>query len=173
MSENSPQKSGGKGLFLIVVIVLMAAIGVEAYLMLKPVPTKPGNPRPDAARQAISNSSQEITTFGQSSAPIKVKFYAPLVLDWHQKTIGLLKDYDKAQPGRIFVTLMPMGNAKCDTEMQDLGYVCATILVNGENEFTLADGRKVALSKRPNEESSFYNSGDVIKVIDQLSAKGK
>jgi hypothetical protein len=173
MSANqSTPKSGSSALFYIVVVVLLAIIGYQVYVWQQaPKQVKPVQ-RPEAARNAIKNADQTITTFGASSAPIKIKFYAPLALDWHKKTIGLLRDYNKKNPGVIFVTLMPMGNSKCDDEMNAKGYPCATILINDLNDFTLPKGRKVTLTKRPNTKAdSFYNSEDVITIIDQMSKK--
>lgn len=166
MSESSsPRKSAGPA-FAIVVLILVAALAVEAFLLLRP---KPG--RPPEAQQAVAlGSGQEIETFGEPSAPIEIDFYAPLVLEWHRKTIDLLREYNEAHPGRIHVTLMPMGKAECDTEMQNQGHSCAVILIDGESEFTLTDGRTVTLEKRPNQSTSTYNSEDVVTVIEQLAA---
>jgi hypothetical protein len=148
-------------LFTIVVIVLIAALAVEAFLLLRPKPQRPAE-----AQQAVAlGKNQQIETFGDLAAPIQIKFYGPLVLLWHQKTIGLLRQYNEDHPGRIHVTLMPMGLEQCDAEMD---YGCAKILVNGETDFTIPDGREVSLQKRPNQSTSAYNSQDVITILDQL-----
>jgi hypothetical protein len=149
-------------LFAIVVIVLVAALAVEAFLLLRPKPQRPAE-----ARQAVAlGKSQQVETFGDLAAPIQIKFYAPLVLEWHQKTIGLLRQYNEHHPGRIHVTLMPMGLEECDAEMD---YGCAKILVNGDTDFTLPDGRAVTLEKRPNQSTSTYHSEDVITLLDQVA----
>ena len=150
-------------LFAIVVLILVVALAVEAYLYFRP---KAGQPPPEALAAIARGASQKIETIGDPSASIKLKFYAPLTLEWHQKTIGLLREYDKEHPGRIYVTLMPKGLEECDEEMN---YSCAVIYINGENEFTLPDGRQVTLEKRPNESYSTYNSEDVITILDQLA----
>jgi len=151
-------------LFAIAVILLVAALAVEAFLLLRPKPERPAE-----AQQAIAlGKEQQIETFGDLAAPIKIKFYAPLVLEWHQKTIGLLRQYNQDHPGRLHVTLMPMGLEECDAEMD---YGCAVIYINGENEFTLPDGRQVTLEKRPTDKAystGTYMSEDVITLLDHL-----
>jgi len=152
-------------IFPIIVLLLIVALAVEGYLLLRPKPPA----RPAEAQQAIAVGPEEIETFGNESAAIQIELYAPLVLPWHQQTIGLLRQYHEANPDRLHVTLMPMGRAECDAQMQELGYSCAVILINGEKSFTLPDGRQVSLEKRPNEPSSFYNSEDVVTILDQLT----
>ena len=148
--------------FVMAVVVLLAAVAVEAVLIARPK-------RPKEAEEAIkAGAGSQVETFGQASAPIKIEFYAPLVLAWHVKTIGLLREYDKQKPGRIYVKLMPMGNSECDAEMIQLGFACAVVFINGEHEFTLPNGKKVDLQKKPNTSDSFYNSEDVITVLDHL-----
>jgi hypothetical protein len=154
-------------LFTVAVAVLVAVLAAEAFLVLRPKPA-----RPPEAQRAIAEGSNEIVTFGQPSAPMKVELYAPLTLEWHQRTIELLRQYDQAHPGRIHVTLMPMGRSDCDTEMEKRGHTCATLFINGKTEFTLHSGKKVTLEKRPNAADSFYNSEDVITILDQLWGKG-
>ena len=151
--------------FWVIVAVLVAVLAVEAVLYLRP---KPEAARPAEALEAIASGPTEVETFGDPEAGIQIKFYAPLVLPWHVETIGLLREYDRATPGRIHVTLMPMGNAECDTEMHDQGYTCAVVLVNGESEFELSGKGTVLLQKRPNQLGSTYDSEDVIAVIDML-----
>jgi len=166
MSESTSAPKKSSSLFLIVVVVLVAALGVEAFLLMRPKPKQ----RPAEAQQAIAaGASQKVETFGESEAPIKVDFYAPLVLEWHRKTIGLLRQYDAEHPGRIYVRLMPMGQPECDAEIQGRGVTCAVIFINGENEFTLPDGRKVELYQRPNQSTSTYNSEDVIALLEEMS----
>jgi hypothetical protein len=174
MSEVSARGKAGP-LFVLVVLVLVATLVVEGFLLLWPTFSRGGRPvRPEEAEAAIAAGPDRIESFGQAEAPIKIEFYAPLVLEWHQKTIGLLRKYDQQHPGRIRVTLMPMGRSECDTEMQKRGYTCAVIFVNGEDEFTLPSGKKVVLQKKPNTADSFYNSEDVIAVVEQLwKARGK
>jgi len=155
-------------LFVIVVVILVAALAVEGFVLLR-AKSKPA--RPAEAEAAIAEGPTKTEAFGQPSAPIKLEFYAPLALEWHQKTIGLLRKYDKEHPGRIQVKLMPMGNSECDREMEDRGYTCAVIFINGKDEFTLPDGKQVTLQKKPNTTDSLYNSEDVIAVLDGLWAK--
>jgi len=166
MTDTTPARRRSSPVFLIVVLILVAALAVEAFLYFRPRSSAQGTRRPDAAQKEIASSEKKIETIGDPSAPIKLKFYAPLTLDWHQKTIGMLREYDKDNRGRIHVTLMPMGLKECDEEMN---YSCAVIYINGENEFTLPDGRQVTLEKRPNESYSTYNSEDVITLLDQLT----
>jgi hypothetical protein len=165
MSETPRKKTSP--LFVIAVVVLLTALAVEGVLLAKrPTLTDQGD---QAAReQALAEGPNTVATLGQESAPIKIEFYAPLVLEWHVKTIGLLRDYDKQHPGRIYVKLMPMGNSECDAEMLTRGFTCAVVFINGEHEFTLPDGKKVDLQKKPNTSDSFYNSEDVITVLDHL-----
>ncbi len=166
MTQATPARRSNTA-FVIVVVVLLAALAVEGYILTRP---KPNADRPAEAQQAIASSSNRIETFGDKNAPIKVEFYAPLTLEWHQKTIGLLRDYDKAHPGEIFVTLMPMGNSECDQSIQKRGLTCAAIFINGKNEFTLPNGKKVELYQRPNQKvGSTYNSEDVITILDQMA----
>jgi hypothetical protein len=173
MTEAPRSRRGPSLLFTIVVPVLVIALGVEAFLLLRPSPAR-GKARPRAAQEAIARAGdQQVETFGDPAAPIQVKLYAPLTLEWHEKTIGLLRQYDKDHPGRLRVTLMPMGNSECDTEMQSKGHSCAVILINGEYDFTLPDGRTVTLEKNPNSKTSSYNSEDAITILDQLAAKHK
>jgi len=165
--SQAPRKSNR--LFLVVVIVLVAALAIEAALLLRP--KQAGRPATqDVAKraEAIASGPNEIETFGQATAPIKIEFYAPLVLEWHKKTIGLLREYDQQHPRRILVKLMPMGNSACDEEMTKRGFTCAVIFVNGQHEFALPNGKKVDLQKKPNTEDSFYNSEDVTTVLDHL-----
>jgi len=165
MTEAPANRRRSSALFPIIVAILVAALVVEAFLL-----ARPGPKRPREARQAIARGKgQQVEVFGDPSAPIEIKFYAPLTLEWHQKTIGLLRQYHKDRPGRIRVLLMPMGQAECDAEMEKRGYTCAVIFINGENEFRLPDGRQVILEKRPNQSSSTYNSEDVITILDQLA----
>jgi hypothetical protein len=181
MSE--PAKKQSNPLFLLVVVVLVAALGAEAYLLTRPRRAVLGaeaaqrrtagataaGARPTEATQAIASGPDQIEYFGDKSAPIKIEFYAPLALEWHQKTIGLLRDYVKKHPNRISVELMPMGNGECDEEMVKRGFTCAVIFINGKHEFTLPDGKKVDLQKKPNAgDQSFYNSEDVITIIDGM-----
>jgi len=166
MSETAPVPRKGNPLFIVVVVILMAALAIEGYMLLRPKPKA----RPAAAQEAVAaGASQKVETFGDSEASIKIDFYAPLVLEWHQKTIGLLREYDAEHPGRISVRLMPMGQPECDAEIQARGVTCAIIYINGESNFTLPDGRKVELYQRPNQSTSTYNSEDVITVLDQMS----
>ena len=166
MSEGTDKKGGRNVVFIAVVVILLAALAVEAFLLLRPrTPT-----RPVEAQAAIaSGASQRIETIGEPGAAIKIDFYAPLTLQWHQKTIGLLREYDAEHPGRIYVRLMPMGQPECDAEIQAKGVTCAIIYINGESDFTLPDGRQVELYQRPNQSTSTYKSEDVITVLDQLS----
>ena len=165
--SNGRRKSNAA--FIVIVVVLIGALGVEGFILTRP---KPKVDRPQEAQRAIAAASNNIETFGEKSAPTKIEFYAPLTLQWHQKTIGLLREYDKAHPGTIFVTLMPMGNSDCDSEMLKHGHKCAAILVNGKNEFTLPGGKTVTLQQRPNADGSTYNSEDVITIVEGM-AKGK
>ena len=167
MTEAGPRRKSNAA-FAIIVVVLVAALGVEGFILTRP---KFSRNRPAAALQAIASSSNKIETFGEKSAPIKIEFYAPLTLEWHKKTIGLLREYDREHPGAIFVTLMPMGNSECDQAIQKRGVTCAAIFINGKNEFTLPDGRKVELYQRPNQSTSTYNSEDVITILDHPMAK--
>ena len=148
-------------------MLLLSVLAVEAVLYLRP---KPESARPAEALEAIASGPTEVETFGDPEAGIQIEFYAPLVLPWHAQTIGLLREYDQAHPGRIHVKLMPMGNAECDTEMHGQGYTCAVILVNGESEFELPGKGAVLLQKRPNQPGSTYESEDVIAVIEVLVA---
>ncbi len=166
MTKAGPARRRSGALFIVVVVVLLAALAAEGFILLRPKPRRPAE-----AQRAIAEGSNRIVTFGQESAPIKVELYAPLTLEWHQRTIGLLRQYDKAHPDRIHVTLMPMGRSDCDTEMQRRGYTCAVIFINGKTEFTLPSGKKVTLEKKPNAADSFYDSEDVITILDQLSGK--
>jgi hypothetical protein len=155
--------------FIIIVIMLVAALAAEGYVLLRPSYSRAR--RPAEALQAIASSSNKIETFGDKSAPIKIEFYAPLTLEWHKKTIGLLREYDRKHPGAIFVTLMPMGNSECDQAIQKRGVTCAAIFINGKNDFTLPSGKKIELYQRPNQSTSTYDSEDVITVLDHLTAK--
>lgn len=163
MSETAPRRRSLG--FAAIVLVLVAVLAAEGYLLL--VSKKPAA-RPSEAETAIASAAGEnkTTTFGDPKAPIKIEFYAPLTLPWHQKTIGLLKEYDRKHPGRIFVKLMWMGNSEADAEMQKRGFTCAVIFINGKHEFTLPDGRQVDLQKKPNTADSFYNSEDVITILE-------
>jgi len=152
-----------------IVVVLVAALGIEGFLLLRPA-ASPARPR--EAEQAIKSGPTKMETFGDANAPTKIEFYAPLVLPWHQKTIGLLRQYDKAHPNRIFVKLMPMGNSEADQEMLKRGFTCAVIFINGEHEFTLPNGKQVDLQKKPNNgDASFYNSEDVITILDKMAGE--
>ena len=165
MSEGTG-KGGQNVVFTVVVVILVAALAVEGYLLLRP---RKAPARPLEAQAAVAaGASQRIETFGEPGAPIKIDFYAPLTLEWHQKTIGLLREYNDQHPGRIFVRLMPMGNEECDKEINAKGITCAVIFINGENEFTLLGGRAVELYKRPNQSTSTYNSEDVITILDLM-----
>lgn len=166
MTQPASARRRSSPLFAVVVLILVAALVVEAYLYFRP---KAGEPPPEALAAIAGGASQKIETIGDPSGSIKLRFYAPLSLDWHQKTIGLLREYDEQHPGRIHVTLMPKGLEECDEEMN---YSCAVIYINGEDEFALPDGRQVTLEKRPNESYSTYNSEDVITIIEQLSQDG-
>jgi hypothetical protein len=164
--SESPKKKTSP-LFVIAVVVLLAALAVEGVLLAKrPALTDPSDQ--GARDAALAKSSKQVETFGEKSAPIKIEFYAIHVLEWHAKTIGLLREYDKQHPGRIYVELMPMGNSECDAEMISRGFACAVTFINGKHEFTLPNGKKVDLQKKPNTSDSFYNSEDVITVLDSL-----
>jgi len=152
--------------FVIVVALLLSALATEGFVLLRS-----RSVRPRAAGEAIKAArAAKVETFGDPAAPIKIELYAPLVLEWHQKTIGLLRQYDNDHPGRIHVKLMPMGNAECDKDMEKRGYTCAVLFINGETEFQLPNGKQVSLEKKPNFADSFYNSEDVITILDQLAA---
>ena len=169
MTQTTPSRRRSSPLFAIVVIVLVAALGVEAFLYFGPSASRV----PKEARDAVAAGATEpIETFGDPSAPIEIKFYAPLTLPWHVRTIGLLRDYDEKDPGRIYVHLMPMGNPAADEEMRGKGFACAAILINEKNEFTLPDGTAVTLEKRPKDDSystGSYRSEDVITILDQMA----
>ena len=171
MSQANTAKRKGGPFFLILVIVLVAALAVEAYLLTRPKP-QPMERLAVADEAIAAGERQQVETFGDPNAPTKIAFYAPLVLPWHQETIELLQEYNDEHPGRIEVTLMPMGQPECDATIQQQGHSCAVILINGQNEFVLPDGREVTLEKRPNEPTSSYNSEDVITVLEQLSQAG-
>jgi hypothetical protein len=164
----SPRRSSP--IFAIVVVILVAALAVEAFLYFGPHASR----APKEARDAIAAGAAEpITTFGDPSAPIQIKFYAPLTLPWHVRTAGLLREYDEQEPGRIHVFLMPMGNPEADEEMRGKEFTCAAILINEENEFTLPDGTAVILEKRPTDDSyttGSYRSEDVLTILDQMAA---
>jgi hypothetical protein len=169
MTQNTPSRRGSSPVFAVVVIVLVVALGVEAFVYFRPSASRV----PPEARQAVAAGATEpIETFGDASAPIEIKFYAPLTLEWHVRTIGLLREYDEKYPGRIYVHLMPMGNPAADEEMRGKEFSCAAILINEENEFTLPDGAAVTLEKRPRDESystGSYRSEDVITILDQMA----
>ena len=169
MTQRTPSRRGSSPIFAVVVIVLVVALGVEAFVYFRPSASRV----PPEARQAVAAGATEpIETFGDASAPIEIKFYAPLTLDWHVRTIGLLRQYDEENPGRIYVHLMPMGNPAADEEMRGKGFSCAAILINEENQFTLPDGAAVTLEKRPRDESystGSYRSEDVITILDQMA----
>jgi len=171
MSEQGSVKKKGGPLFLVVVIVLVAALGIEGYLLTRPKP-QPMERLAVADEAIAAGERQQVETFGDPNAPMKIEFYAPLVLPWHQKTIGLLRAYNEEHPGRIYVTLMPMGQPECDAMIQARGHTCAVIFIDNQLEFVLPDGREVTLEKRPNEPTSSYNSEDVITVLEQLSQAG-
>lgn len=174
MTNVTPAPKKSNVMFIAIVVSLVAALAVEGFILARPKPKvdrQAGDLRPAAALQAIASSSNKIETFGAKSAPIKIDFYAPLTLEWHQKTISLLRDYEEKHPGAIFVTLMPMGNSECDQAIQKRGVTCAAIFINGKNEFTLLDGRKAELYQRPNQSTSTYKSEDVITILDQMAAK--
>ncbi len=165
MSEGNSKKGGRNVVFIAVVVILVAALAVEAFLLLRPRPPT----RPAEAQAAIAaGASQRIETIGEPEAAIKVDFYAPLTLEWHEKTIGLLREYNEQHPGRIFVRLMPMGNDDCDREINAKGITCAVIFINDENKFTLPDGRVVELYQHSNRPDSNYNSEDVITILEQM-----
>ena len=174
MTGSPPARRGSGRVFGIVVGVLAAVLVAQGcyllYLWLKP---KPQVERPTEAQAAIAAGTSEnaTTTFGDPKAPIKIEFYAPLTLPWHQKTIGLLRDYDKQHPGRIFAKLMWIGNSEADAEMEKRGFTCAVIFINGQHQFKLPDGRSVDLQKKPNTADSFYNSEDVITILGQMAEK--
>jgi hypothetical protein len=148
--------------FTIAVVVLIAALAVEAFIYFRPA----RNQAPPEALEAIAQgASLQVETFGDQSARLKIRLYAPLTLAWHEKTIGLLRSYNEDHPSRIHVTLMPKGLEECDEEMD---YSCAVLLINGESEFTLPDGQEVLLEKRPNESYSTYDSEDVVTILDAL-----
>jgi len=169
MTETASSPRRSSPIFSIVVVILVAALGVEAFLYLRPSASRV----PKEARDAVAAGAAEpIETFGDASAPIEVKLYAPLTLDWHVRTIGLLREYDEQKPGRIHVSLMPMGNPDADQEMRGKGHSCAAILINEKNEFTLPDGTAVTLEKRPKDDSystGSYRSEDVITILDQMA----
>ena len=165
----TPRRRGSGLVFGIVVAALAAVLGVEAFLLLRPAHT---TSRPPEALRAIAAGANKTTTLGDPKAPIKIDFFAPLTLPWHQKTIGLLRAYDKQHPGRIFVRLMWIGNSEADAEMLKRGFTCAVIFINGEHEFTLPNGKQVDLQKRPNNgDASFYNSEDVITILDKMTGE--
>ncbi len=169
MTETAPSPRRSSPVFAIVIVVLVAALAVEAFLYLRPSASRV----PKEARDAVAAGAAEpIETFGDPAAPIQIKFYAPLTLDWHVRTIGLLREYDEQKPGRIHVFLMPMGNPEADEEMRGKGFTCAAILINEKNEFTLPDGTAVILEKRPNDDSystGSYRSEDVLTILDQMA----
>ena len=77
MSETAPAAKKSNPLFMIVVVILMAALAIEGYMLLRPKPKA----RPAAAQDAVAaGAGQKIETFGDSEALIKIDFYAPLVL---------------------------------------------------------------------------------------------
>jgi len=164
--------------FIIIVVMLVAALAVEGYLLLRPSLSRARRPA-EAQAAIMAGQSQPIEEIGDPKAGIQVEFYAPLTLEWHQQTIALLRDYDRKHPGRIHARLMPMGRSDCDAEMQQRGFTCAVIFVKqrrpdgswGEpsNRFTLPDGRQVELYQRPNQSDSTYKSEDVIAILDQLA----
>jgi hypothetical protein len=171
MNEQGSAKKKSGPLFVVIVVLLVAALAVEGYLLTRP--KKQGMARLAVADEAIAaGERQEVETFGDPDAATKIEFYAPLVLPWHQETIRLLRAHDEQHPGRIEVTLMPMGQPECDETIQARGYTCAIILINGENRFTLPDGREVTLEKRPNEPTSGYNSADVITILEHMPQDG-
>ena len=165
MRKTHSARRGAAPLFTIVIVLLIAALGVEAVMMMRPR-------RPQAAIEKIDPNAK-VSYFGTKTAPIQIEFYAPLKLEWHQKTIGLLRDWDKKHPGQLGVKLMPMGNAECDPIMDKRGFVCAVIFINGKHEFTLPNGTKVDLQKRPNTDGAFYNSNDVITILDHWDTVSK
>ncbi len=89
--------------FTIAVVVLIAALAVEAFIYFRPPP--------EALEAIAQGASLRVETFGDQSATVKIRLYAPLTLAWHEKTIDLLRNYNEEHPGRIHVTLMPKGLA--------------------------------------------------------------
>jgi hypothetical protein len=171
MAEQKKKRSGLW--FSLIVVVLVVALALEGFVVF--VVPKGVSPW-DYLKQKDAKSagkSDPISYFGDKAAPIKIEFYAPLVLEWHRKTIGLLRDYDTKHPKQISVKLMPMGNAECDKEMVSRGFTCAVIFINGQHEFTLPNGKKVDLQKKPNTTDSFYNSEDVITILDSMKQAPK
>jgi len=151
--SEKPRKGRSGVIFGVAVAALLVILGAEAVLFMgasgKNRTAAPGKiTRLKEADEAINASAAaKIETFGDPEAKIQIEFYAPLPLAWHQKTIGLLRDYDKKHPGRIHVTLLPMGNSEADTKMEKRGFTCAVIMINGEYQFTLPDGREVELHR--------------------------
>ncbi len=162
------EKKQSSPLFAIIVAVLALALAAEGVMILKPK-----TQRPEDSKGGIRNDP--ITYLGRDkNAPIQIEFYAPFPLEWHQKTLKLLKEYDQKHPGRIYAKLMPMGNPEADKVMNGRGFTCAVTFINGKHEFVLPNGKDVDLQKRPNNgDGSFYNSEDVITVLDNLKVPEK
>jgi hypothetical protein len=167
MRKTHSARRGAAPVFTIVIVLLVVALATEAVMMMRPR-------RPAIADTGIKNNPNAVVSyFGTKTAPIQIEFYAPLMLEWHKKTIGLLREWDKKHPGQLGVKLMPMGNAECDPIMDKRGFVCAVIFINGKHEFTLPSGTKVDLQKRPNTDGAFYNSEDVITILDHWGTVSK
>jgi hypothetical protein len=112
---------------------------------------------------------------GSRDAKVLVKMFAPLErAECHQKTAELLTELAEREGERVRVQIFDMAQAAGRREMQRERIGCATVLVNNRFMFTIGgaeEGRRVALSKKPNEEQSTYNSEDVIAVAEQEIAR--
>ncbi len=111
---------------------------------------------------------------GARDAKVLVKMFAPMGYECHRKTADLLEELAERDGERVRVQIFNMTEPAGRREMQRERIHCATVLVNNRFMFTVGgtgEGRRVVLSRKPNEAQSTYNSEDVIAVAEQEIAR--
>jgi len=108
--------------------------------------------------------SEEI---GPENARVKIIAVVPIANPCHKATVAALRDVAKAHPEEVHLSLIDFHGPEAGKWMDELGFHCATIYVNGEHTFQL-DGRQVVFEQK---EGLKYKPEDLKPVVEAALAK--
>lgn len=108
--------------------------------------------------------SEKGTIYGPEDAKVKVVAILP-PSSCQMPNLRILREIAKAEPKRVRIEIYGMGSPKAQEVAKQYGATCASIFINGKNEFTIkTDGkaRSIAFKQSP---GGYYQSTDLIEVI--------
>lgn len=168
-----------------IVVVLLAAVAVlyglnrltsraeQSEQLPVPQEASASEQKPEHV-PAVALGSGKGNTLGNPDAKVRVVAVVPLGVECHMQTIQILQEIAKADPKRVRVEIYDMNSSKGQQELASHGVHCASVFVNGKNQWKIKqDGkeRTVICMRKPNDPMSTYNSTDLIEVVHQEMAR--